>query len=154
VAKKPRKKSTPPSAKSAPAAAPSQPTTKAASTKKGPTLRECRLMIKRDGSPINTFVIAIRDSINTALNATLFQRVECNPANHLMFTTMDMVKATSLNSMISQFLHLIPGVTTAHLDSPSAQLLVHGIPTSHSLTDMGRQLTTFNTGLALAQQPR
>jgi hypothetical protein len=154
VAKKPRKKSTPPSAKSAPAAAPPQPTTKAPSTKKGPTLRERRLMIKRDGSPLTTSVIAIRDSINTALNATLIQRVECNPANHLMFTTMDTVKATSLNSKISQFLHLIPGVTTVHLDSPSAQLLVHGIPTSYSLADIGRELTTFNTGLALAQQPR
>jgi hypothetical protein len=38
-----------------------------------------------------------------------------------MFTTMDTVKATSLNRKISQFLHHIPGVTTVHLDSPSAQ---------------------------------
>ena len=67
---------------------------------------------------------------------------------------MDTVKATSLNSRISQFLHLIPGTTTVHLDSPSAQLLVHGIPTTHSLADIGKELTTFNTGLALAQQPR
>jgi hypothetical protein len=90
----------------------------------------------------------------TALDATLIQRVECNPANHLMFTTMEMVKATSLNSKIFRFLHLIPGVTTVHLHSPSAQLLVYGIPTSYSLTDIGRELITFNTGLALAQQPR
>src|SRR5205807_5151655 len=47
--------------------------------------------------------------------------------------TMDTVNATSLNSKISQFLHLIPGTTTVQLDSPSAQLLVHGIPTSYSL---------------------
>jgi hypothetical protein len=71
-----------------------------------------------------------------------------------MFTTLHTVKATSLNSKISQFLQLIPDVTTVHLDSPSAQLLVHGIPTSHSLTNIGSELTTFNTGLALAQQPR
>jgi hypothetical protein len=154
VASKPRKKVTTPATKPAPAAANTQPTPKAPSTKKGLTLRERRLMIKRDGSPLTTSAIAIRDSINAALNATLIQRVECNPANHLMFTTMDTVKATSLNSKISQFLHLIPGVTTVHLDSPSAQLLVHGIPTSYPLADIGRELTTFNTGLALAQQPR
>ena len=67
---------------------------------------------------------------------------------------MDTVKATSLNSKISQFLHLIPGTTTVQLDCPSAQLLVHGIPTSYSLADIGKELTTYNTGLALAQLPR
>jgi hypothetical protein len=111
-------------------------------------------MIKGDGSPLTTSVIAIRDSMNAALNATLIQRVEWNPTNHLTFTTMDTVKATSLNSKISQFLHLFPGVTTVHLDSPSAKLLVHGISTSYALADIGRELTTFNTGLALGQQPR
>jgi hypothetical protein len=111
-------------------------------------------MMKRDGFPVTTSVITIRDSINTALTATLIQRVECNPANYLMFTTIDTVKATSLNSMISQFLHLIPGVTIVHLDSPCSQLRVQGIPTSYSLTNIGRELTTFNTGLALTQQPR
>jgi hypothetical protein len=58
-------------------------------------------MIKRDRSPLTTSVIAISDSINSALNATLIQSVECNQANHLMFTTMDTVKATSRNSKIS-----------------------------------------------------
>src|SRR5437588_7559239 len=67
---------------------------------------------------------------------------------------MDTVKATSLNSKISQFLQLIPGTTTVHLDSPTAQLLVHNIPTSYSLADIGREFTTFNTGLVLAHQPR
>jgi hypothetical protein len=69
-------------------------------------------------------------------------------------TTMDTVKVTSLNSKITQSLHLIPGVTTLHLDSTSAQLLVHGIPTSYALADIGRDLTSVNTGRALAQQPR
>jgi hypothetical protein len=150
VAKKARKKSTTPSAKSGPAAAPPQPTPKAPSTKKGPTLRERRLMIKRDGSPLSTSVIAIRNSISTALNATLIQCLECNPANHLMFTTMDTVKATSLNSKISQFHHLIASVTTVHLHSPSTQPPRHGIPSSYYVTDIGRELTTFNTVLALA----
>jgi hypothetical protein len=111
-------------------------------------------MIKRDGSPLTISNITIRDSINPALNATLIQGVECNSANHLMFTTKDMAKATSLNSRISQFLHLIAGVTTVYLDCPSAQMLVHGIPTSYALADSGRELTTLNTGLSLAQQPR
>jgi hypothetical protein len=80
--------------------------------------------------------------------------VECNQANHLMFTTMDTVNATSLSSKISQFQLLIPGLNTVHLDSPSAKLLIHGIPTSYALADIGRELTTLNTGLALAQPPR
>src|SRR5437588_605067 len=32
---------------------------------------------------------------------------------------MDSVKATTLNSKVSAFLHLIPGTTTVHLDSPA-----------------------------------
>jgi hypothetical protein len=153
VVSKPRKKVTTPVVKPAPGAANTQPRRKAPSTKKGLTLRECRLMIKRDGYPITTSVIAIRDSINAALNAALIQCLECNSANYLMFTTMYTVKVTLLNSKMSQFLHLIPGVTTVHLDSSSAKLHVHGIPTSYALADIGRKLTTFNTGLAIAQQP-
>jgi hypothetical protein len=72
----------------------------------------------------------------------------------MMFTTMNTVKVPSHNSKICQFLHLIPGVTAVHLDFPSAQLLVHKIPTWYALADIGRELTTFNTELALAQQPR
>jgi hypothetical protein len=154
VARKQKKKNTTATGKPAPAAATTPPTAKAPSPKKGPTLRERRLIIKRDGTPLTTTPVTIRDSINTALNATLIQRVEANASHDLMFTTMDSVKATSLNSKISQFLHLIPGTTTVHLDSPTAQLLVHGISTSHSLSTIGKELTTFNTGLALATQPR
>src|SRR5712691_7663124 len=55
---------------------------------------------------------------------------------------MDSVKATSLNTKAAQFLHLIPGTTTIQLDSPSANLLVHGIPTSSSLAEQPRWLTT------------
>ena len=154
VAKRGRKKNSQPSAKPAPAAATPQTTPKAPSPKKGLTLRERRLLIKRDGSALTTSIIAIRDNINAALQATLIQRVECNSANDMPITTMDTVNATSLNSKISQFLHLIHGTTTIQLDSPSAQLLVHGIPTSYSLADIGNELTTYNTGLALAQQPR
>src|SRR5205807_5067272 len=68
-----------PATPAAPATTPKPP-----STKKGPTLRDRRLMIKRDGSPLTTSIIAIRDSINTALQATLIQRVECNSANDLL----------------------------------------------------------------------
>jgi hypothetical protein len=155
VARKQKKKpTTSTSAKPAQNAAPPQPTPKAPSTKKGLTHRERKLVIKRDGTPLTTSTLAIRDSINTALNGTFIQRVECDTFHNLTFTTMDTVKATSLNSKISQFLHLIPGTATVRLDTPSAQLLVHGIPTSHSLQDIGRELTTFNTGLVLAEQPR
>ena len=98
--------------------------------------------------------MGIRDSINQALQATAIQRVVTRPSGDLILITMDTVKATSLSSKVSQFLHLIPGTTTVQLDDPSAQLLVHGIPTSYSLADIGRELTTFNSGLALSQQPR
>jgi hypothetical protein len=57
-------------------------------------------MIKRDSACLTTSIIAISDRINGALNATLIQGVECNPANTLLFTNIEMVKATSLNSWI------------------------------------------------------
>jgi hypothetical protein len=96
----------------------------------------------------------IRDNINTALKSIFIQRVEVHIFNNLTLITMDTVKATSLNTKEAQFLHLITGTTTVQLDSPTAHLLVHGIPTSSSLVDSGRELTTYNTGLALAEQPR
>src|SRR5207237_4339843 len=63
-------------------------------------------------------------------------------------------KATSLNSKVSAFLRLISGTTTVYLDFPASQLLVQGIPTSHCLATIATELTTFNTSLALTQQPR
>jgi hypothetical protein len=91
--------------------------------------------------------------INTALHTTIIQVIEGNLFNKLLFITMDMVRATSLNSKISQFLHCIPGTTTVHLDSPLIQFLLHGILTTQSLAKIGRELITFNTGLAPHQQP-
>src|SRR5947209_7260155 len=67
---------------------------------------------------------------------------------------MEAVKASSLSSKVSQFLYLIPGTTTVQLDNPTVQLLVHGIPTSHTLADISRELTTYNSRLALALLPR
>src|SRR6266849_1785758 len=54
----------------------------------------------------------------------------------------------------STFLHLIPGTSSVHLDTPTTQLIVHGIPTSHALLTIGEELSTFNTGLILSQEPR
>jgi hypothetical protein len=150
-----KKKKTTTSAKPAPAApTPTTTSTKTPTTKKGLSLRDRKLIIKRDGSKLSQTTTDIRDSINTALNSIFIQRVEVDIFNNLTLITMDTVKATSLNTKAAQFLHLIPGTTTVQLDSPSAHLLVHGIPTSSSLADIGRELTTYNTGLALAEQPR
>jgi hypothetical protein len=71
VVRKPRKTVTTPAAKPSPAVANTQPTPKACSTKKGPTLRDRRPMVKRDGSPLTTSFIAIRNRINAVLNASL-----------------------------------------------------------------------------------
>src|ERR1700709_937536 len=68
--------------------------------------------------------------------------------------TMETVKATALNSRASTFLHLIPGTSSVHLDRPTTQLIVHGIPTSHALLNIGEEITTFNMGLILSQEPR
>src|SRR5207302_95013 len=152
VARKDRKKaSAPPKTSTPPATAPTSAKTPA--SRKGPMMRERRLTIKRDGSPLLPTAIELRDSINKAVSTTLVLTVSFKGGN-VTLTTMDSVKATSLNSKISAFLHLIPGTTTVHLDSPASQLLVHGIPTSHSLATIATELTTFNTGLALTQQPR
>ena len=152
VARKGRKK-TPAPSKPGPPPATAPTSAKTPAPRKGPTMRERRLTIKRDGSPLLPTAIELRDSINKALSATLVQTVSFEGGN-VTLTTMDSVKATSLNSKVSAFLHLIPGTTTVHLDSPASQLLVHGIPTSHSLATIATELTTFNTGLALTQQPR
>jgi len=65
---------------------------------------------------------------------------------------MESIKATSLNSKVGTFLHLIPGTVSVHLDTRVSHVLVHGIPTSKSLTEIANELTTFNTGLSLTSQ--
>ncbi|RPA89989.1 hypothetical protein L873DRAFT_1795754 [Choiromyces venosus 120613-1] len=95
----------------------------------------------------------LRDTINSALSSISIQTVSLT-GGHITLTTMKTVKATSLNSKASAFLHLVPGATTVHLDMPAIQLLVHGLPTSHSLTTIATELTTFNSSLALIQQLR
>ena len=81
--------------------------------------RERRLLIKRDRTPLTSSTVAIWDSINTALQATLIQRVVCRPDNNLTLIAMETVKAASLSNRVSSFLHLIPGTTTVCLDFPT-----------------------------------
>src|ERR1700709_485182 len=155
VAKRPKKKKTPTTTPQAPSAPP--PTTNKPSPnqeKKTPTLRERRLLVKRDGSPLPTSTISLRDQINTALGSTFIQRIEGDTLNNITLITMETIKATALNSRASTFLHLIPGTSSVHLDTPTTQLIVHGIPTSHALLNIGEELTTFNTCLILSQEPR
>ena len=157
VGKKAKKPALPQPAKAphtAPPAATSSPPAPPQSQAKEITHRECRLLIKRNGTPLTSSTVAIRDSINTALQATLIQCVVCWPDNNLTLITMETVKAASLSNKVSSFLHLIPGTTTVRLDFPTVQILVHGLPTDRSLPDIVQELTTFNTGLALSRPPR
>ena len=74
VVKRARKTSTIPSKPPAAAAPAAKPATKQPPPpRKGITHRERWLIIKRDGSPLTTSVVTVRDSINTALQATLIQ---------------------------------------------------------------------------------
>ena len=159
VAGRKAKKPAPPSTVEAPQPAPQPATTPSASSPpqtKTLTHRERRLLIRRDGTPLTSSTVTIRDSINTALQATLIQRVVCRPDNNLTLITIDTVKAASLSKKVSSFLlvHLIPGTTTVRLDFPTVQILLHGIPTDRPLPDIAQELTTFNTGLALSRPPR
>ena len=138
----------------APPAATSSPPTPPPTQVKEITHRECRLLINRDGTPLTSSTVTIRDSINTTLQATLIQCVVCRLDNNLTLITMETVKAASLSNKVSSFLHLIPGTTTVRLDFPTVQILVHGIPTDRPLPDIAQELTTFNTGLALSRPPR
>ena len=121
--------------------------------RKSLTARERRLIIKHEGAPLNTTALALRDDINQALSGTYVQTITIR-GNTLTLTTMESIRATSLNSGVGTFLHLIPGTTTVCLDTPTTQLLVHGIPTDNTLATIATELTTFNTGLALTEQPR
>ncbi|RPA89504.1 hypothetical protein L873DRAFT_1796057 [Choiromyces venosus 120613-1] len=137
-----------------PASAAKQPSpANAPAPKKGITMRERRLVIKRDSSPLTPTTMELQDAINSALSSTYIQTVSLKGSN-ITLTTMDRVKSTSLNSKASAFLHLVSGATTVHLDTPATQLLVHGLPTCHSLATIAMELTTFNSGLVLTEQPR
>jgi len=120
---------------------------------KGLTARECRLVIKREGEPLLTSALDLRDDINLALAATYLKTVSIR-GNTVTLTTMESIKATSLNSKVGSFLHLIPGTVSVPLDTPVSHVLVPGIPTSKSLVEIATELTTFNTGLSLTGQPR
>jgi len=66
---------------------------------------------------------------------------------------MESIKATSLNSKVGSFLHLIPGMVSVLLDTPVSHVVVHGIRTSKSIVEIATELTTFNTGLPLTGHP-
>ena len=120
--KKAKKPALPPPTKAphtAPPVATSSPPALPSSQAKEITHKERPLLIKRDGTPRTSSTVAIRDSINTALQATLIQPVVCRPDNNLTLITMEMVKAASLSNMVCSFLHPIPGTTTVRLDSPT-----------------------------------
>ena len=156
VAGRKAKKPAPPPTATMPQSAPHPATTPPASSPpqaKSLTHRERHLLIRQDGSPLTSSTVAIRDSINTALQATLIQHVVCRPDNNLTLITMDTVKAASLNSKVPSFLHLIPGTTSVRVDFPTVQMLVHGLPTDCPLPEIAQELTTFNTGLAISRPP-
>ncbi|RPA98472.1 hypothetical protein L873DRAFT_1912930 [Choiromyces venosus 120613-1] len=108
------------------------PLTNAPTSKKGITMRERRLIIKHDGSPLTPIAMEVQDAINRVLSSTYIQTISLMNGN-VTITTMESVKATSHNSRAFTFLRLILGATTVHLDTPATQLLVHGLPTTHSL---------------------
>ena len=153
VAKRGNKRNTNTTAR--PTQVPSRPTNQArpAQQKKGPTARERRLFIKREGGPISTTMLQLRDDINQALAGTYVKTLSLK-GDMVTLTTMELIRTTMLNSKIGSFLHLIPGTTSVHLDTPVTQILVHGIPTSQPLATIAMELTTFNPGLALMTQPR
>ena len=126
---------------------------KPAQHKKGPTAREHPLFIKKEAGPLKGTLLELRDEINRALAGTYVQTISLK-GDTITLTTMELTRATLLNSKVSTFLHLILGTVSVHLDTPVTQMLVHGIPTSHSLNMITAELTTFNPGLALTTQPR
>lgn len=67
---------------------------------------------------------------------------------------MESVKATSLNSEVGTFLHMIPSTISIHLGTTMLHILVHRIPNSKSLAKVPTKLTIFNTWLSLTEQPR
>jgi len=121
--------------------------------KKGLTARERRPSVKHNGGPLPTTALDLRDDIDLALAATYVQTVLLR-GHTVTLTTMESITATSLNSKVGTFLHLIPGTVSVHLDNPVSPVLVHGIPTSKSLAEIANELTTFNTGLSPTNQPR
>jgi len=152
VARKGRKEKTTMAARAA--NAPAKTTTNnRPQLKKGLTARERRLIVKREGGPLPTTALDLRDDINLALAVTYIQTVSLR-GNTVTLTTMESVKATSHNSKVGTFLHLIPGTVSVHLDTPVSHILVHGTPTSKSLAEIANELTTFNSGLSLTSQPR
>jgi len=120
---------------------------------KGLTARERGLVVKREREPLPTTALDLRDDMNLALAATYVQTVSLR-GNTVTLTTMESLKATSLNSKVGTFLHLIPGTVGVHLDTPVLHISVHGIPTSKSFAEIASELTTFNRGLSLMGQPR
>ena len=154
--RKAKKPAPPPPAKAphtTPCAATSSPPAPPASQAKEITHRERRLLIKREGTALTSSNVAIRDSINAALQATLIQRVVCGPDNNLKLITMETVKAALLINKGFSFLNLISGTTTVCMEFPTVQIVVHGLPTDRFLPDIAQELTTFNTGLALSRPP-
>jgi len=84
--------------------------------RKGLTDSERRLIIQRAGEPLSTTALDLRDNINLALDVTYVQTGSLR-GNTVTLTTMESIKATSLNSEVGTFIHLIPGTVRVLLDT-------------------------------------
>jgi len=73
--------------------------------KKGLTARERGLIVKREGKRLPTTALDLREDINLALGATYVQTVSLQ-VNTVTLTTMELIKAISLNSKVGTFLHM------------------------------------------------
>jgi len=85
--------------------------------------------------------LELRNKINTALASTYIQTLSMK-GNIIAITTMESIRATSLNSKVGFFLYLIPGTVNVHSDTPVTQLLMYGLPSYCSLDAIETELTT------------
>ena len=72
-------------------------TTKPLQQKKGITAREHQLIVNQKGGPPNKTELKLKNVINTVVAGTYVQTITVK-GNTIMITTMELIRATSLNT--------------------------------------------------------
>ncbi|KAG0134398.1 hypothetical protein HOY82DRAFT_602699 [Tuber indicum] len=100
------------------------------------------------GRYLTATTMELLDSINNVLSTTLLQKVSLRGDN-VKTTTMENVKAMTLNTRVSAIIPLIQDITLGYFNISVTQVIVYYLPTTQSLANVAMELTNFHAGLNL-----
>lgn len=114
------------------------------------------IVLTKDGAAMPKYnPTTVRNTINTALGKVAISRVHTSPNKNIVLTCHDsspdelLIKKSDWVSVTSEW-----SVDDIRKVGDHAKLVVHGVPTSMTISDFKEEVSTFNPGVQLEGEPR